>query len=301
MKTTLLRWFLVCLAVTIATSPSAFAQRQLGKKKGPTSKIYVAGSTGESQIQSGDKIYTARQATAFDAPGTIIETKEGSNNTMVYSNGTGMFIDANTRVEINRFVQEPFKPERNASVEAPVEPSISQSDVHVARGAVGVCTSQLVSGSTMNYSTPQGSVNIRGGKVSIETNANETIVDLLDGDITVRGGDRDVGGQVVRPGERAVITPGPVGQPPRVTVSQIPPERLQALDERVSIACNAKRTVTFEVIEQKAALGLDASPSATGGTGSDGGDSNQEIVPKPTVPEQLPVNVVVSPDRLPGK
>ena len=35
----------------------------------------------------------------------------------------------------------------------------------------------------MNYSTPQASVNIRGGKVAIETNADVTIIDLLEGDI----------------------------------------------------------------------------------------------------------------------
>jgi ferric-dicitrate binding protein FerR (iron transport regulator) len=86
----------------------------------------------------------------------------------------------------------------------PYEPSISQSEVHVAHGAVGICTSQLVSGSSMLYTTPQASMNIRGGKVSIQTNADETIIDLLDGDLTVRGGSKDVGGQILRPGERAV-------------------------------------------------------------------------------------------------
>jgi hypothetical protein len=310
MKTTVARLFLACLAALIVGLPSALAQRQLGKKKGPTSKLYIAESQGNTQIQSGDKIYTARQATAFDAPGTIIETKEDSHNAFVYSNGTGMFIDQNTRVEIDRFVQEPFKPQRNASVEGASEPSISHSDVHISHGAVGVCTNQLVSGSSMNYSTPQAAVNIRGGKVSIETSADETIVDLLEGDITVRSGSRDVGGQIIRPGERAVIRPGPVGQPPLVTISQIPPERLQAVDDRVNIACNAKKTVTFEVIEKKAEQGLDTPPPAAGATGQQKpgdttapagtDDTTQDIVPKPTVPEQLPTNVVISPDRLPG-
>ncbi|MSU46417.1 MAG: hypothetical protein EXS42_04660 [Lacunisphaera sp.] len=80
--------------------PNAFAQRQLGKKKGPTSKLYVAETRGETQIQTGGKIYAARQATAFDAPGTVIETKDDSHNAFVYSNGIGMFIDQNTRVAV---------------------------------------------------------------------------------------------------------------------------------------------------------------------------------------------------------
>jgi hypothetical protein len=312
MKTNLTRLLILCAVTAVVLAPSALAQRQLGKKKGPTSKLYVAESKGDSQIQTNDKVYTARQATAFDAPGTIIETKADSSNAFVYSNGTGLFVDSNTRVEIDRFVQEPFKPNRNAATEGLVEPSISQSDVFVARGAVGVCTSQLVSGSSMLYSTPQGSVNIRGGKVSIETNANETVIDLLEGDITVRGsGGKDVAGQILRAGERAVIRPGPVGQPPAVMISQIPPEAMQTADERTSSACNAKKTVTFEVIEKKANEGLDAPPPAelaatpagTGPTATDAtgtGDTAQEIVVKPTVPATLPTNVVISADRLPG-
>lgn len=310
------RLLIICAAALVVLSPSMHAQRQLGKKKGPTSKLYIAESKGESQIQTNDKVYTARQATAFDAPGTIIQTGKDSSNAIVYSNGTGLFIDQNTRVEINRFVQEPFKPQRNAGTDTPVEPSISQSDVFVARGAVGVCTSQLVSGSSMNYATPQGSVNIRGGKVSIATDESATTIDLLEGDITVRNGGKDIGGQILRPGERAVIRPGPFGQPPTMTVTQIPPQEIKISDERVASACNAKKTVTFEVIENKAKEGLDAPPTdtvtATPATTPDPGansagagpagydDPTQEIVAKPTVPVNLPTNVVISADRLPG-
>lgn len=307
MNKQLTRLFLLVLAALVAAAPSAYAQRQLGKKKGPTSKIYLAEATGDSQIQTGEKIYTARQATAFDAPGTVIETKEGAHNAFVYSNGTGMFVDQNTRVEIDRFVQEPFQPNRNTTADAPFEPSISQSDVHVSHGAVGVCTSQLVSGSSMNYSTPQASVNIRGGKVAIETNADETIIDLLEGDITVRGGSKDIGGQLLRPGERAVVRAAPAGLPATVTISRIPPEALQLSDERVSVACNAKKTVTFEAIERKAEEGLDTPADSAGtpagvppGDDAAGADGNQEIVAKPTVPSTPPTNIVISPDRLPG-
>jgi hypothetical protein len=331
MKTNRAYLLIVCVAALITIVPSAQAQRQLGKKKGPTSKIYIAESNGDSQILLDGKVHAARQATAFDAPGTIIETKEGANNTIVYSNGTGMFIDQNTRVEVNEFRQETFKARKAGSTDTVTEPSISRSDVFMSRGAVGICTPQLVAGSSMNYGTPEAGVNIRGGKVSIESNDNVTTIDLLEGDITVRGGGgKDGGGQIIHPGERAVIRPGLVGRPPQITISQIPPDQLQAADDRVSVACNAKKTVTFEVIEQKAAKGLEelevakvatseakpdgsatfsdteiagADPVAAGAS-NDGatteGDTIQVIVIKPTVPLQLPINLVVSPDRLPG-
>jgi len=292
---TLLRLAFLGTALALAASP-AFAQRQLGKKKGPTSKLYLAETVGEGQITTEGKSYDAKQATAFDAPGTVIETKADSHQAFVYSNGTGMFVDANTRVEVDRFVQEPFRPDRN-SME--VEPSISQSDVFVARGSVGICTGQLVSGSSMNYSTPHAGVNIRGGKLSISTSDDETVVYLLEGDATVKGGGRDLGGALLRAGEQATIRPGRPGMPPTVTVGPIDRKVVASLDEKVSVACNAKKTVTFETIERVSERGLDAPP----GTIDDAaGAGEEEIVVRPTTPSAPPPVITVSPDRItPGQ
>ncbi len=301
MKTKPLHLIFVSVLALAVAAPSSLAQRQLGKKKGPTSKLYIAETKGETQIQNGDKIYTAKQATAFDAPGTVIETKAKSHNALVYSNGTGLFVDESTRVEINRFVQEPFRPDRNNQLDSPYEPSMSQSDVFVSHGAIGICTSQLVSGSSMLYTTPLAAINIRGGKVVIESNPHETIIDLLEGDLTVRYKGRDVGGQILRAGERAIIRPGAPGEEPVITIGPIPREAMPIDDERVEMACNARKSVTFEILERKAAEGLDL-PAGTppGDNEAAGADGTQEIVPKPTVPQTPPTNIVVSPDRLPG-
>ncbi|MBI3885677.1 MAG: FecR domain-containing protein [Opitutae bacterium] len=299
MKTTT-QVLIVATALAVALSPEALAQRQLGKKKGPTSKLYLAETKGEGQIQTEGKVYEPKQATAFDAPGTIIETNDDSHQAFVYSNGTGMYVDQNTRVEVDRFVQEPFQPDRNSTSN---EPSISQSDVFVSRGFVAICTSALVSGTTMNYSTPNGSVNIRGGKVAIDTSPKETTVYLLEGDITTRSGGKDIGGTILRPGEKATIRPGPTGAPPSITVSPIEPEIMQSLDDRTAVACNAKKTVTFEVIEKKAEIGAGGpeetvTPGAAPGTTTTTTETTPEIVATPTVPEQQPTNITVSPDRI---
>lgn len=290
---TLNRWVLLCTAGALLSCPAAFAQRQLGKTKGPTSKLYLAETVGEGQIITEGRAFAPRQATAFDAPGTVIETRKDSHQAFVYSNGAGLFVDAETRVEVDRFVQEPFRPDRNTTE---VEPSISQSDVFIARGQVGICTGQLVSGTTMNYGTPHASVNIRGGKLSIKTNDTETIVYLLEGDATVRGGSRDLGGQVLRAGEQAVVRPGPAGQPPTITVGPIDRSVAASLDDKVNVACNAKKSVSFETIEKKAEQGLDET------TPGDNTSSDQEIVARPTTPTAPPPVITVSPDRLtPGE
>jgi hypothetical protein len=242
MKTSLPRLILVCLTTMMIAAPAAFAQRQVGLKKGPTSKLYLAETKGETQIQNGERIYVARQSTAFDAPGTVIETKPEAHNAFVYSNGTGLFVDQITRVEISRFMQEPFSPERNNQLDTPLEPSVSQSNVLVSFGAVGICTSQLISGSTMLYATPHATINIRGGKVVIESGPEGTMVDLLEGDLTVRSGDKDVGGQILRPGERAIIRQAPTGTEPLITIQPIPRDALPLDERRVEMACNARKS-----------------------------------------------------------
>jgi len=269
-------------ALVLASSSSvAFAQRQLGKPSGPTGKLFLAETQGQGQITSEGKAYEPRQAMAFTAPGAVIETKEGAHQAFVYSNGTGMYVDASTRVEIARFAQEPFLPDRSNTER---EPSISRSDIFVARGLVALCTSQLVSGSTMNYSTPQALVSIRGRRVIILSAPNETRVYLLEGDVSVRvAGGRDVGGKVLAPGEMAVIQNGAA---PSITLGPIDSQLLPVLEEKLTIACNARKTVAFETVE---------SQSATNTGAGQGGD---EIVARPTVTANPPSNLTVSPSRL---
>ena len=321
------------LLVLITLVPGVlFAQ---GKKKNPSSKLYVSDVNGNAQIDTGDNIQDLSKRAVYTAQGTTIETKKSDNqedkgkvfSTMVYSNGTAAYFDENTKVEVKSFVQEPFTPNRS---DMDVEPSISQTQAFVARGTVGLCASKLVAGSSMNYSTAQGSINIRGQKVVIEANDAETKVSMLDGDSTVRGGTQDLGGHTLHAGEQAIIRRGAPGQPNSVRVQKIPPAESAALDDKVAMACMAKKTVYFEVRERQLTLGGPpgspeatsadgttadtASGSANTGSGSgavtafDGpalnsgfatsGSTVQEIVAVPVVPVNLPVQFTVSPSRL---
>lgn len=276
----------VFVAILVSCGSQAFAEGQLGPTKGPTSKLYLSETKGKGHIYTDGKIFEPKQATAFDAPGTVIETEANSHQAYVYSNGTAMYVDASTRLEVNRFVQERFLPNSNTTE---AEPSASQSDIFIWRGLVGVCTSQLVSGSTMNYSTEHGTVTIRGRKIAIQTSPAETIVYLIDGDVTVRSGKLDTRGQVLKSGERAVIRPGVAGAPATVTIDEIDKKFLAELDEKVTVACNARRTVSFETIEKSAEFGA---------AGGDGGSPGEDIVAQPVVPQTPPVNITVSPDRI---
>src|SRR4051812_8218571 len=202
----------------------AFAQ---SKKTNPASKVYFADVSGEALINTGESVEDVSKRSVYSAQGTVIETKKPESerdrgkyfSTMVYSNGTGAFFDADTRVEVKRFQQEPFTPNR-ADVE--VEPSISQTQAYVSRGTVGLCTSKLVAGSNMTYQTPLGAVTIRGRKLVIEAKQDVTKISMLEGESTIRAGAMDLGGHTIKAGQQAVIRRGATGQPNQITISAIP-------------------------------------------------------------------------------
>jgi hypothetical protein len=255
------------------------------RKKNPTSKFFVTDLEGQSQVNTGERIEELTKKSVYSAEGTIVETKPNATNAMVYSNGTGIFFDHDTRLEVRRFVQEPFTPNRT---DMEVEPSISQTQSFLARGVVGLCTSKLVAGSSMSYRTPYASVAVRGRKVVIETNDKFTKVSLLEGDVTVRGGEYDAGGQTLQPGQQAIIAPGQLGTPNSITIQSIPDGELRALEDKVTVACMAKNTVYFEVADRN-----------TNGGGKTAFDSlEQEIVPVVVVPANLPAPFVASPARI---
>lgn len=335
-------WLGVLMAIVV---PYSLVAQPRGST--PSSKIFVSDVSGQAQIDTGEKIHDLTKRSVFHAQGTVIETKAADRatgrgktySTMVYSNGTGAFFDADTRVEVKRFVQEPFTPTRT---DFDVEPSISQTQAYLARGAVGLCTSKMVAGSSMVYHTPHATVNVIGRKVVIEANSDETKISMMEGESTVRAGALDSGGHTLRAGEQALIRRGAAGEPNLIQIRRIPSAETAGLDDRVAMACMAKRTVYFEVREQPvvAAATPDAvaesapaaaptteaaeftavttatftpapvpagSPSAPSvvqafyqNTATTGSTTGREIVAVPVVPANLPVPFVVSPANLPA-
>jgi hypothetical protein len=295
-----------------ATSTVAMA----ATKKNPTSKIFVADVDGQAEIDTGEKIEDLDKKSVHTAEGATFETKkvtdeaqkEKNTSSMVYSNGTGIFFDSDTKLEVKKFVQEPFSPNRT---DMDVEPSISQTQAFLSRGSIGLCSSKLVAGSSMIYQTPQGSINVRGRKVVIETSDKYTKVSMLEGESTVRGGtgsNVDQGGQPLHAGQQAIIEQGAPGEPPTVRIGSIPPSEMSGLDDKASMACMAKKTVYFEVTEKKTGGSSDTKASSEAGTASagpvtafdnDGQPTTvQEIVPVDVVPVNLPVQYTISPARL---
>lgn len=322
-----------CLARPLTALGVAFLAANLNpclhgqtSSRGPASKVYVSDINGEAFLDTGETVQELSKRTVYNAQGAVVETKGGAAveegtsaySTLVFSNGTGAFYDTDTRVEMRRFVQEPFAPNRS---DIEVEPSVSRTQAFVARGAVGLCNSKLVAGSVMIYDTPHASLSVRGRKVVIETRGDTTKFSMLEGDGSFRAGSGDLSTRNIPQGQQAIIRRRTDGRVNDVEIRPIPPEEVQSLDDRVAMACVAKRTVYFEVKEKvetaSAARGSGESGSASStssGDSSSGGSvasassgsvsaftpqtTTTELVAVQVVPVSMPVQFTVSPARI---
>ncbi len=290
--------------------------------KNPIGKLYVAILGGDAELAGADQVKGLQKKTAHSVSETVIETKKSAKaagqdkadySAMVFSNGTGMYMDPDSRMEVQKFVQEPFTPNRT---DMDLEPSVSHTQTMLSRGTVGLCTPKMSAGSTMQYRTPLGAINVRARRVVIESNEEYTRVAVIEGETTVRGDDGnviDTGGQVLRAGQQAFIRRGPVGQPPIVRIENIPEQAMAELDDKVAMACVAKRSVYFEAVERPAGGGEEAAGDnlvAGAGDGEATGEAagvsafddaaaaTQEIIAVEVVPVVLPVEFTVSPARV---
>ena len=273
-------------ASTVAFVP--FTQASEAARKNPSSKLYIADVEGIASINTGDKIEDVTKKSVYAAEGVILETTAKSRNAIVLSNGTGIAFDPDTRLEMRRFMQEPFSPNRT---DLDVEPSVSQTTAFLPKGTVGLCTSKLVAGSTMTYNTRHASVAIRGRKVVIETNDTETVVSLIEGDVTVRG-ELTAGGQNLKPGQQAIITRNSNSEPSTITIRPIPQEDMKSLGERVAIACMARKTVYFEVAERQNQDSSDGVFSQTDAAGE------TVIIPVEVLPGTIKPGITISPYKI---
>jgi hypothetical protein len=279
----------IALTFFIALTCVAAIARADEQKKSPTSKLFIAETHGDTQIDTGKEIDDLTKKSVYRAQGTIIESKPNSNVSLVLSNGTGIYEDVNTRIEIRGFQQEPFKPNRT---DLDDEPSVSKTTIVVDYGVIGVSTSNLAAGSTMTYETSLISATIRGRQAVIAAGDNYTEISMVSGDATITPGPLDTP-RDIKDGQQMIVRPGKSPDHNVVIIQDIASgnseEAQKWLEFRVLTADDARKTVYFEETTQKDG----AITVFDGAAGPDGG-AGKEIVAVPVVPVDPPIGPTVS-------
>ena len=281
------------LLIALALLGAVLACPAAAKTKAPSSKLYVAELEGTAEIDTGNRIETLTLGEVYDASDSIIYTKVDSSNAIVFSNGTGVHFDSDTTLRVEQFVQEPFLPNRT---DLDLEPSVSRMVLVLTSGRAGVCTSRLVAGSSMEVKTSHASINIRGRRLVVETNERETVVSLIDGDVTVRAGPSDSDGRTLSAWQRATIRPV-MGQKDLnvMTIEEIAESEREAIEDKAALACMARQRVYFDVGDPES----EATRGGRVGTSVfDVTDEPEVIRPIPIVPTIPDVPTFVSPAEI---
>jgi len=262
------------------------------KTKAPSSKLYVAELAGRAEIDTGDRIEELALGEVYEASDSIIYTKVDSSHAIVFSNGTGVHFDSDTTLRVEQFVQEPFLPNRT---DLDVEPSVSRMILVLTTGRAGFCTSRLVAGSSMEVKTSHASINIRGRRLVVETNERETVVSLIDGNVTLRAGPTDSGGRTLSAWQRAIVRPVMGRSDFDVLIEEIAESEREAIEDKAALACMARQRVYFDVEDPE------SETSRGGRIGTSVFDTTDEpevIRPVPIVPTIPDVPTFISPAEI---
>lgn len=91
-------------------------------------------------------------------PGAVIKTGPNSSALIVFGSGSTTSIEANSQIEISKFVQDVF----SGPVPVDSEPAISETEIKVIDGGVTSKVNKLKKGSSFVINTPVGAAGVRG-------------------------------------------------------------------------------------------------------------------------------------------
>jgi hypothetical protein len=267
----------IILTAAFACFLTAFAFAQTSMP----GKVFVAEVNGSVTFIVGGKVIELKKGQSVLVEGAHIETGPGANLVLVYSNGTSIYVDEKTIIDIRRFVQKPFPVGIDTTV---IEPSASETIGRITQGRVIITTNELATGTSMIYLTPETQVRVRGREVVIEVTDQATNVTLLHGDVTVTPLNAAPGdiGQTLHDGQMAIVTSSATAV---AAVEVVPAPQVQANDLGIKVAATerAQQTVIFETV----------TTPTPGGT-----NTTAEVQAKAIVPVDLPVQLTVSPSTL---
>lgn len=268
--------YILSAAFSCALAGSAFARASL------PGKAFVAQISGGVTYLVGGHARKLQKGDTVPVQGAHIATAKGALLVLVYSNGTSIFVDANTVLDVYRFVQMPFPSGIDTSV---LEPSVSNTFAHISRGRVIISTNKLATGTTMVYTTPSAEVRVQGPQIAIVVNNEVTEVLMLTGSATVFPANAPPGnvGQALTSGQMAVVTGSAASTTAIASIQERPvtTNQTNSVAPLLAAAEQAQSVVMFQTV-----------------TANTGAGTAQEIQARAVVPANPPVQLTVSPSTL---
>lgn len=104
--------------------------------------------------------------------GQYVSTANGSNLSLLLSNGTVMTVQEGSQIRIGTFVQEPFDSAAKKVSDLKEEPSISKVTIDLDLGSLVVKTKKLNKNSVLDINSPLGVAGIRGTEFQMGVKAD---------------------------------------------------------------------------------------------------------------------------------
>ncbi len=171
--------------------------------------IFVSSVTGNVEGRA-IRINNLKKGDKLPGLGTEIRTDANATATLVFSNGTSVFLQEKTDFRVEKFDQEPFTPNNNLLI----EPSNSTLVVYVKAGQLVISTPQLLSGTRIVFESPHAACYIMnnqsgGEKAFLEVTPGQTHFAMINGlaRVKVRGQDGTLAsiGSTVKTAQQAFV------------------------------------------------------------------------------------------------
>ena len=172
------------------------------------------------------------KAGALLTDGHSVETGEGAEAMLLFSNGTVVTVEENTKIKIDSFLQEPFEPGDKKLEDLKEEPSASTGLINLDVGSLVVQTKKLNKKSNFDITSPLGTAGIRGTQFGIGFSPTRGMsLDVTESTVSFspRGGGRP---SLVGPGRG--LTAPMRGLPSARAVNPVTARRVGATNGRAS-------------------------------------------------------------------
>ena len=172
------------------------------------------------------------KAGALLTDGYSVDAGEGGEAMLLFSNGTLVTVDENTKIKLESFLQEPFDAGEMKLEDLQEEPSQSSGLINLEIGSLVVKTKKLNKQSNFEISSPVGTAGIRGTQFGMGFSPNRGMsLDVTESTVSFRprGGGRP---SIVRAGRG--LTAPPRGVPSPRAVNPVASRKINSTNDRAN-------------------------------------------------------------------